>query len=174
MFASEVIINVLNFTQKMCDINNSLMKLLIRLFSSSPVPSYFPKFSKCLYVESAHILKRKYNASWAWRFLMNMYYWLINWKLSVKKNARESSVGTETRYGLDCLGIDSRWVGGRYFPRLSRPALGPTQPLIHEYQVFTTYSRRWRKSRAIPLLPPGPPMPVLGWTLPLPLPLQTK
>jgi hypothetical protein len=38
------------------------------------------------------------------------------------------SVGIATRYGLDGLGIESRW--GRDFPHPSRPVLGPTQPLI--------------------------------------------
>jgi hypothetical protein len=36
-----------------------------------------------------------------------------------------SSVGITTGYGLDGLGIESRW--GRDFPHQSRPALGPTQ-----------------------------------------------
>jgi hypothetical protein len=35
-----------------------------------------------------------------------------------------SSVGIAADYGLDGLGIESRW--GRDFPHLSRPALGPT------------------------------------------------
>jgi hypothetical protein len=39
-----------------------------------------------------------------------------------------SSVGTATGYGLDGPGIESRW--GRYFPYLSRPALGPIQPPV--------------------------------------------
>ena len=37
-----------------------------------------------------------------------------------------SVVGIATAYGLDSLGIESRW--GRDFPHLSRPALRPTQP----------------------------------------------
>jgi len=39
---------------------------------------------------------------------------------------RNSAVGIATRYGLDGLGIESRWR--RDFPHPSRPALGPTQP----------------------------------------------
>ena len=39
-----------------------------------------------------------------------------------------SMVSIVTGYGLDSLGIESHW--GRDFPRLSRPALGPTQPPV--------------------------------------------
>jgi len=55
----------------------------------------------------------------------------------VIKNIHESSckvcgagsvVGIAPSYGLDGPGIESRW--GRDFPRLSRPALGPTQPPV--------------------------------------------
>ena len=41
---------------------------------------------------------------------------------------RDSAVGIATRYGMDGLGIESRW--GRDFPHPSRPALGPTQPPV--------------------------------------------
>jgi hypothetical protein len=41
--------------------------------------------------------------------------------------SRDSSVGM-TRYGLDDPGIESRLR--RNFPRPSRPAQGPTEPLI--------------------------------------------
>jgi hypothetical protein len=39
-----------------------------------------------------------------------------------------SSVGIATDYGLDGLGIESRW--GREFSQTSRPALGTTQPPV--------------------------------------------
>jgi hypothetical protein len=39
-----------------------------------------------------------------------------------------SSVGIATGYGPDGPSIESRW--GRDFPRLSRRALGPTQPPV--------------------------------------------
>ena len=40
-----------------------------------------------------------------------------------------SVVGIATGYGLDGAGIEPRW-GRQDFPRLSRPALGPTQPPV--------------------------------------------
>jgi hypothetical protein len=48
--------------------------------------------------------------------------------LYVKDCGPGSSVGMVTGYGLDGPGIESQW--GRDFPRLSRPALGPTQPPV--------------------------------------------
>jgi hypothetical protein len=42
--------------------------------------------------------------------------------------SQNSIVGIATRYGLDGLGIESRWE--RDFPHPSRPALGPTRPPI--------------------------------------------
>jgi len=45
----------------------------------------------------------------------------------VKNCGPGSSVSIATGYGLDGPGIESQW--GQDFPRLSRPALGPTQPV---------------------------------------------
>ena len=47
-----------------------------------------------------------------------------------------SSVGITTGYGLGGPGIESRWGGGRDFTHMSRPALGPTQPLYNGHRVF--------------------------------------
>jgi hypothetical protein len=44
------------------------------------------------------------------------------------EEGRDSWVRIATRYGLDGRGIESRW--GWEFPRLSRPALGPTQLVL--------------------------------------------
>jgi hypothetical protein len=44
------------------------------------------------------------------------------------------TVGIATAYGLDGLGIESRW--GRDFPHLSRPALSPPSLLKNGYRVF--------------------------------------
>ena len=45
-----------------------------------------------------------------------------------------SSVGIETGYGLEGLGIESRW--GWNFPHLSRTALGPTQSPVQSVPSF--------------------------------------
>ena len=39
-----------------------------------------------------------------------------------------SVVGIATAYGMEGLGIESRWE--REFPHLSRPVLMPTQPAV--------------------------------------------
>ena len=46
----------------------------------------------------------------------------------IKLSGPGSIVSIVTGYGLDGPGIESQW--GRYFPHLSGPALGPTQPPV--------------------------------------------
>ena len=58
---------------------------------------------------------------------------------------RDSSVGIATDYGLDDPEIESLW--GRYFPLLSRPALGPTQPPIQLREKQGKTSVRVAKSQ---------------------------
>jgi len=57
-------------------------------------------------------------------------------------NGLDSSVGIVTGYGLEGPGIESWGGGGRDFPHLSRPALGPPSLLYNEYRVFP-----WGKER---------------------------
>ena len=67
----------------------------------------------------------------------NMYLWTMwcqylcffQFRASFKTVDRDSAVGITTCYGLDGPGIEF-WGGGRDFPHLSRPVLGPTQPPI--------------------------------------------
>ena len=57
----------------------------------------------------------------------------------------DSSCGIGTRYGLDGLGIESRWV--RHFSHPSVPALGSTQPPIQWLPVLFPGSKAagaWR------------------------------
>jgi hypothetical protein len=58
--------------------------------------------------------------------------------------ARGSSVGIAIRYGLDSLGIKTRWE--KDFTHLSRPALGPPSLLYNLYRVplWDKVGRTWR------------------------------
>jgi len=71
--------------------------------------SHFTKYS--LYARPTGVARGSYRAS-----LMSSTY------------ITGSVVGIATGYGLDGPGIEYRW--GRDIPRLSRPALGPTQPSV--------------------------------------------
>ena len=56
---------------------------------------------------------------------------------TVKDNmGRDGSAGIAICYGLDGLGIESRW-GRRDFLHPSRPALVPTQPPIQRVPVLS-------------------------------------
>jgi hypothetical protein len=95
--------------------------------------------------------------------------------------SRDSSVGTETRYGLDSPGIKSRWgqifrtrpdrpwvhpasytVGSGSSPGVKRPGRGFDHP--------PHLGPRLKKEYSYTSTPPGPSWPVLGWPLPLLLP----
>jgi hypothetical protein len=97
---------------------------------------------------------------------------------------RDSSVGIATGYVLDGPGIESRWGRGG-FP--DRP-LGSPILLYNGYQVFlgskaaepwrwptTPSSAEVKKRVQLYIYPPSrPSWPVLGWTLPLPLPVGVE
>jgi len=110
------------------------------------------------------------------------HFKIIYYHLTV---GRYSAVGTATRYRFDGPGIESRW-GERDFPHTSRPALGPTYPASYAMGTgsFPDIKRpgrgvdhpphlapRLKKEYSYTSTPPnGPSWPVIGWTLPLPLP----
>ena len=64
-----------------------------------------------------------------------------------------SSVGIATDYGLDGPGSNP---GGDEIFRLSRPALGPTQPPVNGYRVFS--GSKVRPGRAADHSPPSSAM----------------
>jgi hypothetical protein len=72
---------------------------------------------------------------------------------------QDSSVGIATGYGLDDLGIESRW--GRDFLHESRPPLGPIQPLYSGYRVF---SRGKAGGRDADHMPPSSAKVTKGWS----------
>ena len=98
---------------------------------------------------------------------------------------RNNAVGIATRYGLDGPKIESR-LGGRDFLQPFRPALGPTQPLHNAHRVFpeSKAAGAWRwpptpssaevkeKVELYIFSTCGSSWPVVGWTVPLPLPVQ--
>jgi hypothetical protein len=104
----------------------------------------------------------------------------------VNRVNRASSVGTETRHGLNGPGIESRW-GEIFRTRPDRP-WGPPSLLYNAYRVFpggkTAGAWRWPpttsssevKERVQLYLysTSGPSWPVIGWTLPLPSPLPGR
>jgi hypothetical protein len=63
---------------------------------------------------------------------------------------RDISVDIAIRYGLDGVGIESRWE--RDFPQPSRPALGPTQPPVQWVPGLS----RGQSGRGVGLATPSP------------------
>jgi hypothetical protein len=82
--------------------------------------------------------------------LLDSHYTGKLFMLYVLINGPGSVVSIATGYGLDGLGIESRWR--RDFPHLSRPALGPPSLLYNGYWVFSGGKER-PGSNADPSLP---------------------
>jgi hypothetical protein len=77
--------------------------------------------------DSRHCAKRnekwtQYDRSWNWKRYTDLY------GNTILRRGPGSVDGVATAYELDGPGIESRC--GRYFPRLSRPALRPNQPPV--------------------------------------------
>ena len=68
------------------------------------------------------------------------------------RKSRHSSVGTATRYGRECSGIESQWGGG-YIPHPSRLTLGPIRPLVQCVLSFLPESKTARAWRWPPTTP---------------------
>ena len=98
---------------------------------------------------------------------------------------RDSSVSIAAHYGLDGPGIESRWgrdflhasrptlvspssctMGTRYFQGVKRPGRGVDHPLPSSVEVK-------ERVQLYPYSPSVPSWPVIGWTLPLTLPIVT-
>jgi hypothetical protein len=139
-----------------------------------------------VYVESCWILKQSYIVAGSERKreivqIVNVgeFYNIGIWENCV---GRGSSIGIATGYGLDGPEIESRW--GRDFPHPCRPALGPTQPPIQWvpglFRGTVTGTWCWpptlsssevkERVKLYVYSPSGPSWPVLGCTVPLPLP----
>ena len=110
---------------------------------------------------------------------------MFSWKSRFQITGRVSSVGIATRYGLDGPKIESRWEGGEIFRTRPDRSWGPPSFLYNVYRVFpggkVAGARRWpptpsnaKVKERVELYicsPSGSSWPVLGRTLPLPLPL---
>jgi len=83
----------------------------------------------------------------SWRTLHVSHRFTVHHQESCKPGG---SVGIATGYGPDGPDIETRC--GRDFRHLSRPALGPTQPLYNGYRVFLGGKERPGRDAA-----PSPP-----------------
>jgi hypothetical protein len=111
------IILLLSKIRQMCSKIRSYLKLLHAVFS-------------CLRKLSFHVTALSKASSYrGWGKCVMVFRTTVNYcKLNNHCCGLGSSVGIATDCGLGGSGIESRW--GRDFPRLSRPALGPTQPPV--------------------------------------------
>ena len=160
--------------------SSSFLRLLPHLLATSISPFIFPSITRF----RRQFLRKMWPIQLAFRFLISCRIFLCSLALSntssfltwsvqlifsiltpLHQPGRDSSVGKATAYGLDGLGIESRWRRAYLHP--SRPALGPIQPRVQWIPglypgVKATGAWRWPptthlvprswKGRAIPLL----------------------
>ena len=97
---------------------NLMHSCSLKCYSFRPESDEYTNYCQCI----AIYVKKNITSSTKRNYIT---FFMCNCFISV---GRDSSVGIATHYGLDGLGIESRW--GRDFSHPSIPALGPTQPLI--------------------------------------------
>jgi hypothetical protein len=101
--------------------SSSCLLLLPRLPVTSILPSIFPSIT-CFRRQLQRKMWPVHLVLLLFLCLQYLGYFSTAWR------GPGSSVVIATGYGLDGPGIQSRWE--RYFPHLSRPALGPTHPPV--------------------------------------------
>jgi len=62
------------------------------------------------------------------QFITTYTTYMLNYRYIYCLVSRDSVISIATRYGLEGLGVESRWMGD--FPCSSKPTHGPTQPPV--------------------------------------------
>ena len=90
-------------------------------YSGDTSENFKSRESPCLLLQSSLFLAHSSHLRWLVDRIVKLISQFVSW-------GRDSIVSRVTRYGLDDLGIESRWRHG--IPHPFRPALEPTQPPV--------------------------------------------